>query len=124
MGWFFKKHYIAVIAKYDENTPLKNEIVYCGKTKNIIQAKTRLMNHVSARVPPRLCYVHNGKNLEGEEALKAIGEAIIPSESFVTAKQRDQYYEDFTYVQVSFYALDVHNSRTVYALCIVRIDDD
>ena len=123
MGWFFKKHFIPVIAKYDENTPLKNEIVYCGETKTLRQAKTRLMSHVSARVQHRLCYEHNGKTLEGEEALKAIGEAIIPSESFVTAKQRDQYYEDFTYVQVSFYTLDEHNLRTVYALCIVRIDE-
>lgn len=124
MGWFFKKHYISIIAKYDEKTPLKNEILYCGETKSLLQAKTRLMSKISARAQPRLCYVHNGKTLEGEKALKAIGEAIIPSESFVTKDQRNQYYEDFTHIQVSFYALDVHGSKTVYALCIVRIDDD
>ena len=124
MGWFFTNHYITVIAKYDENTPLKNEIVYCGEIKSLRQAKTLLMSRIGAKVQPRLCYVHNGKTLEGEKALNAIGEAIIPSESFVTAAQRDQYYEDFTHIQVSFYSLDVHGSRTVYALCIVRKDDD
>ena len=124
MGWFFKKHYIVLIAKYDEHTPFKNEILYCGETKTLLQAKTRLMSHVSARAQPRLCYVHDGETLEGEKALKAIGEAIIPSESFVTKGQRDQYYEDFTHIQVSFYSLDAHKFKTVYALCIVRVDED
>ena len=127
MGWLSKKpknRFIAIISKLDEKTPLKNEIVYCSETKSLLQAKTRLMSRIGAKVQPRLCYVHNGKTLEGEKALKAIGETIIPSDSFVTKDQRDQYYEDFTYIQVSFYALDVHESRTVYALCIVRKDDD
>jgi hypothetical protein len=58
----------------------------------------------------------NGETLHGENALQAIGEALIPSSSFETAKERDDYYENFVSTSLSFCTIDDHMMRSVYGV--------
>lgn len=63
-----------------------------------------------------LCFESHNEILHGENALEAIGEALIPSDSFTTVKERDEYYENFTSKQLSFWTLDARMLRTVYGV--------
>lgn len=127
MGWFSKKpktRYIAIIAKASENKPRTNEFVYISEKNSLLQAKSGLMLAIGAKTYPNIHFETDGKVLKGDDALKAISEAIIPFDSFNTSKERNEYYENFSSVQLSFYSLDEHMYRTVYGLCIVRRDDE
>lgn len=127
MGWFFKKHkkrFIAIISKLDEKTPLKNEIVYCSEKTSLISAKAFLLSYIDSRIPNRPYFEIDGKLREGKDAYKAMAEAIIPSDTFVTRTERDQYYENFTSVHFSFWTMDEHMYRTVYGVCLVRSNDE
>jgi len=137
MGWFSKKpkrHYIAVITKYDEREPLKNTIALCIELESIVAAKYLILNQIRMNViidnapsPDEdptgkgrdecikmLCFESNGEILHGENALEAIGEALIPSSTFTSSKERDEYYESYTSRQASFCTIDGHMRRTVY----------
>ena len=137
MSWFFRKrkrHYIAVITKYDEREPLKNTIALCIELENIVAAKYLILHQIRTNViinnapPPdedptgkgldecikMLCFESNGEILHGENAFEAIGEALIPSSTFTSSKERDEYYENYTSHQTSFCTIDGHMKRTVY----------
>jgi hypothetical protein len=73
----------------------------CQKTKRCIKA---------------LYFEANRETLHGENALQAIGEALIPSSSFETAKERDEYYENFASTSLSFCTIDDHMMRSVYGV--------
>lgn len=139
MSWFSRKrknHYIAVIAKYNETEPLKNTICLCIELDNLVKLKNLILNQIKVNIlidhaPPieddpdgqkqercikMLNFEANGETLHGENALQAIGEAIIPSSSFETAKERDEYYENFASKSLSFCTIDDHMMRSVYGV--------
>lgn len=127
MGWLSKKpkkRFIAIISKLDEKTPLKNEIVYCSEKPSLISAKAFLLSYIDSRIPNRPYFESDGKLREGKDAYKAMAEAIIPSDKFATKTERDQYDENFTSVQFSFWTMDEHMYRTVYCVCLVRSNDE
>lgn len=127
MGWLSKKpknRFIAIISKLDEKTPLKNEIVYCSEKTSLISSKAFLLSYIDSRIPDRPYFESDGKVREGKDAYKAMSEALIPSNKFVTKTDRDQYYDNFTAVQFSFWTMDEHMYRTVYGVCIVRSNDE
>ena len=139
MSWFSRKrkrHYIAVITKYDEKEPLKNTICLCIELDNLVKLKNLILNQIKVNIlidnaPPieddpdgkkqehcikMLHFEANGETLHGENALQAIGEAIIPSSSFETAKERDEYYENFASTSLSFCTIDDRMMRSVYGV--------
>lgn len=139
MSWFSRKrknHYIAVITKYNEREPLKNTICLCIELDNLVKAKNLILNQIrvnilidhapameddpdgqkTERCIKALHFEANGETLHGENALQAIGEALIPSSSFETAKERDDYYENFVSTSLSFCTIDDHMMRSVYGV--------
>lgn len=119
-----KNRFIAIISKLDEKTPLKNEIVYCSENNSLVSAKAFLLSYIDYRIPNRPYFESDGKVREGNDAYKAMSEALIPSNTVITKKELDQYYENFTSVQFSFWTMDEHMYRTVYGVRIVRSNDE
>lgn len=119
-----KNRFIAIISKLDEKTPLKNEIVYCSENNSLVSAKAFLLSYIDYRIPNRPYFESDGTVREGEDAYKAMSEALIPSNTVITKKELDQYYENFTSVQFSFWTMDEHMYRTVYGVRIVRSNDE
>lgn len=127
MGLLSKKHknrFIAIISKLDEKIPLKNEIVYCSENNSLVSAKEFLLSYIDYRIPNRPYFESDGKVREGKDAYKAMSEALIPSNTVITKKELDQYYDNFTSVQFSFWTMDEHMYRTVYGVRIVRSNDE
>ena len=119
-----KNRFIAIISKLDEKIPLKKEIIYCSEKSSLISAKAFLLSYIDYRIPNRPYFESDGKVCEGKDAYKAMSEALIPSNTVITKKELDQYYENFTSVQFSFWTMDEHMYRTVYGVRIVRSNDE
>lgn len=107
-----------------KKTPLKNEIIYFSEKTSLVSAKAFLMSYIEARIPNRPYFETDGKIRDGKDAYKAMGESIIPTDKFVTKTERDQYHENFTSVQFSFWTIDEHMYRTVYGVCLFRSNDE
>lgn len=139
MSWFFKKikrEYIAVITMHSECEPLQNEVVLCSEFGSIVKAKAEIMRAIRNLI---LLYIPSGLDadkfkkcennlvksihfeshnelLHGENALDAISENIIPSSRFMSVKKREEYYDNFTSAQLSFFMYDESMLRTVFTV--------
>lgn len=141
MSWFFKKpkkEYILVITRYSEALPLKIEVEQCIDFKSLVNAKgvlrykirNMVINYLKRGIDAdefikrenslvnSIYFESHNELLHGENALDAISETIIPSSTFTSVKEMEQYYENFTCVQLSFFLLDESMLRTVFGVFI------
>lgn len=139
MNWFFKKRkreYIAVITRHSECEPLQNEVVLCREFGSIVEAKNEIRrairNLIIGYIPIGLdadesnkCennlvksihFESHNEVLHGENALDAISETLIPSSRFMSVKEREEYYDNFTCAQLSFFMFDESMLRTVFGV--------